>query len=89
MYVLFTQECPQVRLESRQMSPGRRFTDVTSVTTPGWPRLVVVVAGLLEALPHPVDEARQDVAMPVLQNVGGRSVARPSALVGYMDIALR
>jgi len=45
---------------------------------------VVFVAGLLEALPHPVDEARQDVAMPVLQNVGGgRSVARPSALVGY------
>ena len=59
MYVLITQECLQIRLESRQASPGRRFADVAGVTTPGGPRLVVVVAGLLEALTHPVDEARQ------------------------------
>lgn len=84
MYVLISQECQQIRLESREASPARRFAGgVQAMPTPGGPRLVVVVAGLLGALPHPVDEARQDVAVPVLEEVGVRRAARPSALVGH------
>ena len=43
LYVLITQESQQISLERRQAPPRRRFADVTGVTTPGGPRLVVVV----------------------------------------------
>ena len=80
--VLVVAECDRVRLESAKTLLRGRLARVAGVAAAGWPGLVVVVAGLLEALPHPVDEARQHPAVPVLENVGTRRQPSAAALVG-------
>lgn len=59
-------EREQVNLEGSESLGRRLFARVPGVAAAAGPGLVVVVAGLLEALPHPVNEAGQDVAVPVL-----------------------